>query len=128
MAWDDVAFPDFSDLIAKFRGGENWPQTKATVYSRERISSGNRWGGAVTRVTFTYWVNGEIQTARFDATVEGTNLHEGDTFDVHYDPMRPSRHYYAPAAHGGAVVLKGMVIVLALMFGLILFGYLSSRN
>jgi hypothetical protein len=120
MAFD--SFPSFSNLLTD-RGGENWPQTKATVFSRERFEGSLRAGGGTAFViTFTYWVEGEIQQGKFVVTTPETDLNNDDTFDVQYDPTRPSRYYYAPAARGSASVLRKKLIAIAVIaFALALF-------
>lgn len=119
-------FPNFSDILARRNGGENWPYTTATVFSRMRFE--DRKGGAITRITFTYWVDGQVEQGEFDATSPETDFNEGETFEVHYDPTCPSRHYFAPAAEGSAKVARAIAIFLVVFVCLILFGFLESRR
>ena len=119
-------FPLFSDLLARIRGGEDWPQTRATVFSREPVlGAGSRQS---SRIVFTYRVAGEIQQGQFCVTNAEPDLNKDDSFDIHYDPAWPSRHYYPPAAKGAAFVLK-LILAWAIILVVVLsFTFLKNRQ
>ena len=78
-------------------GKDQWPSTKATVYScdfttrRERDLPVGHY-----QVVVSYPVDGEIYTGKFvDFGLQAEDyFHRGDTLEVRYNPRKPSKFYY----------------------------------
>lgn len=80
--------------IERLRGIDNWPATPATVTFVEQLSEGGR-GGAWRKVSFTYRASSEDYSGvlSIDSYSSVYELAVSDTFDIQYDPRKPSRYF-----------------------------------
>lgn len=87
--------------VEKWRGIARWPETDATVTSYEVISEGGyKQGPPSARITFFYhdatysMQSGELVV---DSLTSLYNLQVNDTFQIRFDPRRPSKFYSSEA-------------------------------
>jgi hypothetical protein len=84
-------------LIEKWRGIDRWQVTDATVVSYEVISEGGyKKGPPSARITFFYHDGTHsIQSGELvaDSLTSLYNLEVKDTFQIRFNPQRPSKFY-----------------------------------
>jgi hypothetical protein len=84
-----------TEQIYKWRGIDKWPTTTATVTSTEIVSEGGR-SGRTMNIFFSYSPpGGSIESGKFfvDSYSSLYGLSDADTFDVQFNPRKPSQYY-----------------------------------
>jgi len=108
----------FTELLYKGRGIDKWPLAKATVSATEIVSSGGR-SGRTMNVYFSYQPSSaSIQNGKLfvDDYASVYGLAENDTFDIQYNPDKPSRYYCKEAKS-----LSSDIRLIAVTIGIIFF-------
>jgi hypothetical protein len=84
-----------TEQIYKWRGIDKWPTTTATVTSTEIVSEGGR-SGRTMNIFFSYSPSGgSIESGKLfvDDYSSLYGLSNPDTFDVQFNPRKPSQYY-----------------------------------
>jgi hypothetical protein len=108
----------FAELLYKLRGIDKWPEARATVSTTEIVSEGGR-SGLTKNIYFSYKPTAaEIQTGEFfvDSYTSVYWLNESDTFDIQYNPDKPSCYYCKEATS-----LSSDVRLIAVTIGILFF-------
>ncbi len=87
-------------LNKRVKNAETWPTTEATVQSGEEFITSGRGGGvSIFSIAFSYVVNGEYYSGRFELLPDSGSADgvlsrmKGRRFQVHYDPAKPVAYY-----------------------------------
>jgi Protein of unknown function (DUF3592) len=88
-------------LFEKWRGIDRWPQTEATVVSIEVVSEGGyRQPPPSAKICFLYR-DTTNSTQSGELTVDNLtslyNLQANDTFQIRFNPQKPSKFYCSEA-------------------------------
>jgi hypothetical protein len=90
-------------LLTRWYGVEHWPETDATVVSREEVFHGGNDYGPLESARFSFYyrdLSGSIQSGQLhvDNASPIYALNKNDAFRIKFDPQQPSRYYCRNAA------------------------------
>jgi hypothetical protein len=121
-------------LLTHWYGIEHWPETDATVASREEVFHGGQEGGPTESATFTFYyrdLSGSIQSGHLHID-NGSPLYalkKSDTFRIQFNPRRPSKYYCHDAAtyHSELTFVFWSLVALVLLSVFIVWLLRNSR-
>lgn len=105
------------ERLYKWRGIDKWPTVAATVTSTEIVSEGGR-SGRTMNIFFSYSTpDGSIESGKFfvDDNSSLYGLANADTFDVQFDPRKPS-HYYSLESKSLSSDIRLAITAIGLIF------------
>ena len=120
------------ELIEKWRGIDHWQETNATVVSYEVLSEGgNKEGPPQSKITFFYHdATNSIQSGEMtvDSLTSLYNLNTNDTFQVRFNPQKPSKFYCSEAPSLFTEFRTAFWLCFAILFVIVLTIILFSRR
>jgi len=121
-------------LLSRWYGVDHWPETYATVVSREELFRHKYEEGgpsASAKLSFYYQdTSGSIQSGQFRIDDESPlyGLNKNDSFRIQFNPQRPSQYFcrYASTFYSEVPFLFWSLFGLVLLCGLIIWFIRSS--
>jgi len=117
----------FTEILYKIRGIDKWPHATASVTST-KIFTGYR--GSSNTILFSYVLpDGNIQTGKIVADDNSSlyGINPSETFQLQYEPDRPS-HFYCEDAKSVFTDIRIVIVAVVILYFLYIVAGIVGRK